>query len=149
MNAAIDDLTRRARGDLADITVAEAMHAGVVTCTLDTSLREVARLMASRRIHCIVARDGEDARGALWGIVSDLDLVAAASAGQVDGRTAAGIAVTPVLTVAAGETLERAAQLMAEHAVAHLVVVGATDGDPVGVLSTLDIARTLTRTARA
>lgn len=38
------------------------------------------------------------------------------------------------------ERLERAAQLMAEHGVSHLVVVDAADGHPIGVLSTLDLA---------
>jgi CBS domain-containing protein len=39
-----------------------------------------------------------------------------------------------------GETLERAAQLMNEHEITHLVVVDPSTKDPVGVLSTLDIA---------
>ena len=45
--------------------------------------------------------------------------------------------------IAPDETLERAAQLMAENAVAHLVVVDPDTGHPVGVLSTLDVAAAL------
>jgi CBS domain-containing protein len=37
-----------------------------------------------------------------------------------------------------GETLERAAQLMAEHEVTHLLVVA--ERKPVGVISSLDLA---------
>ena len=40
----------------------------------------------------------------------------------------------------AGPTVERmAAQLMAEHAITHLVVT--QHGNPIGILSALDIAR--------
>ena len=41
------------------------------------------------------------------------------------------------------ETLERAAQLMTEHATSHLVVVDVGLLRPVGVISTLDIAAAL------
>lgn len=135
-------MTQQTRSDvLAELAVADAMHAGVLTCSLETPLRDVARTMAEQRVHCVVARDGEP--GSLWGVVSDLDLVSAASAGDVDGRTAGDMAATSVLTVTPTETLERAAQLMAEHEVAHLIVVDSHSTKPVGVLSTLDIAAAL------
>lgn len=44
------------------------------------------------------------------------------------------------LTVDGGESLERAAQLMAEHEVTHLVVLDSETGHAVGVLSTHDLA---------
>jgi CBS domain-containing protein len=47
------------------------------------------------------------------------------------------------VTVAADESLERAAQLMAEHQVSHLVVIQPHPGHPVGVLSALDLAGVL------
>jgi CBS domain-containing protein len=127
--------------DLAQLTVGAAMHPGVITFPLDTPLREVAETMAERRVHCVVAHDGD---GSLWGVVSDLDLVAVASARDVDVRTAGGMAATPVVLVAPDDTVEHAAQLMTKNAVAHLVVVEREDERPVGVLSTLDVARALT-----
>jgi CBS domain-containing protein len=132
--------------DLAAIGVAEAMHAGVLTCPLDTPLPDVARMMALYRIHAVVVfgEDGDDLDGpGLWGVVSDLDLVQAAVTGDAEDRTARGTAVTPVLTIAPEDTLRRAAQLMTEHEVAHLVVVDRETARPVGVLSTLDVARAL------
>jgi CBS domain-containing protein len=45
-----------------------------------------------------------------------------------------------LLTVAADKTLERAAQLMAEHEVTHLLVLASGSGGPLGVLSSLDVA---------
>jgi CBS domain-containing protein len=131
---------------LDEIQVAEAMHPGVLTCPLETPLRDVARMMALYRIHAVVVfgEDTDDTSGAgLWGVVSDLDLVQAAVGDDLETRAAGGTAVTPALTVAADESLLRAAQLLSEHDVAHLVVVDRGATRPVGVLSTLDIARAL------
>jgi CBS domain-containing protein len=120
-------------------TVVDAMRVGVVSCPRDVALREVARTMATYRIHSVVVSDAD---GGAWGIVSDLDL--ARAAGQdLDGVTAGDAATTELVTVGADESLARAAQLMAEHEIAHLVVVQPADGHPVGVLSTLDLAGVL------
>jgi CBS domain-containing protein len=124
--------------------VAEAMHPGTVTCPPETPLRTVARMMARYSIHCVVVLadiDEADWDGRLWGVVSDLDLVEAAAGADVDERTAGGTAASPLITIAPDETLERAAQLMAEHETSHLVVVDPASDRPVGVLSTLDVAR--------
>ena len=115
------------------------MHAGFVTCASDTTLRDVARTMAEHRIHCVAIPDIEGTK-TLWGIVSDLDIVGAAAAGSVEGRTAADIAAGEALAISGDDMLDRAVRLMSEHKVAHLVVVGAASGRPVGVLSTLDVA---------
>lgn len=129
--------------DFDRVTVAEAMHPGVITCPHGTSLRAVARMMSAYRVHCVVVFDEreEPGSGRLWGIVSDLDLAAGLSEGAIDERAAGEVAASPVVTVSAGETLDRAAQLMAEHGTAHLVVDDPGTGLPVGVLSTLDLAR--------
>jgi CBS domain-containing protein len=54
--------------------------------------------------------------------------------------SAAQTAATEPLTVSSDERLDRAAQLMTEHGISHLVVVDAAGGQPIGVLSTRDIA---------
>jgi CBS domain-containing protein len=128
----------------ARIRVAEAMHHGVLTCSRDRSLADVARLMASRRVHCIVVTDEPEQADALWGVVSDLDLVAAAGVRDLEAQSAEASAATAALTISPDETLQRAAQLMTEHGTAHLVVVDAARR-PVGVLSTLDVAAALGR----
>ncbi len=132
--------------DLTELTVAESMHPGVVTCPLETPLRHVARMMALYRIHAVVAygEDDDDIEGpGLWGVVSDLDLVRAAVPGRLEDLTARGTAVTPAVTIARDDTLQHAAQLMSEHDVTHLIVVDRGRKTPVGVLSTLDLARAL------
>jgi CBS domain-containing protein len=120
--------------------VSDAMRAGVLSCAPDTPLETVARMMVSNHIHAVVVTtSSEDGFSQPWGIVSDLDLTKAAAASALDG-TAADIAVTEVLTIQPEASLERAAQLMAEHEAAHLIVVDPVIGQPVGVISTLDLA---------
>jgi CBS domain-containing protein len=118
------------------------MTEGVLTCRRDESLAEVAELMARRRVHCVVVTEDPHDPEPLWGIVSDLDLAAAASVRDLAEQTAGGTAATAVVTVGPDETVQRAAQLMTEHGTAHLVVVDA-DRRPIGVVSTLDVASIL------
>jgi CBS domain-containing protein len=116
------------------------MHQGVITCGRDESLSIVAELMVRNRVHSVVVTDDPGSGSALWGVVSDLDLVAAASVRDLDEQVAGGTAVTAALTISPAETLQRAAQLMTEHGTAHLIVVDGETLRPVGVLSTLDLA---------
>lgn len=127
------------------LRVGDAMHVGVHTCDRDAPLADVAATMAREGIHCVVVESGSGERREAWGIVSDLDLVAAALVRRLEEQTAGGTAASPVVLVSPGESLERAAQLMTEHATAHLVVVDPANGLPLGVLSTLDIAAALTK----
>ncbi len=48
--------------------------------------------------------------------------------------------VSPITTI---EPLARAVQLMVEHEASHLVVVERRSRRPIGVLSTLDVARSV------
>jgi CBS domain-containing protein len=123
--------------------VSDVMTEGLITCAPATPLRGVARLMAAHRVHSVFVFDygnEDDESPELWGIVSDLDLVAAAWA-NVDTQTAGESAVTPLVYVRRDDDLRHAAQLMAESGVSHLAVVDPKTRRPVGVLSTLDIAR--------
>ena len=123
--------------------VADAMTTGLISCAPETPLRAVAELMTQNRVHAVYVfdyGDEDDETTQLWGLVSDLDVVAAARAG-VDERTAGESAVTPLVTVSSDDRLERAAQLMAEKGASHLAVIDPVSKRPVGVLSTLDVAR--------
>ena len=116
-------------------TVGEAMTPGVLTCLPLTPLRDVARMMARHRVHAIVVFASDD-RLHPWGVVSDLDLVAAIST----EANAGAVAASPVVTVTAELSLEHAARLLAENETTHLLVISDA-GLPIGILSTLDVAR--------
>ena len=127
----------------ATLRVEGAMHRGVLVRPRDTPLSEIARIMAEYHVHSVVIADDPHDAASLWGIVSDLDLVAAASVRELEEQEAGATAASPALMVAPRESLLRAAQLLTEHATTHLVVVDPESSQPVGVLSTLDIARSL------
>jgi len=135
--------TTRFGSALENATVADAMTAGVIHCAPETSLRGVARLMADHGVHAIYVFDygADDADTVeLWGLVSDLDLVAAAGA-DLDLMTARESAVTPLVVIATTDPLADAARRMAETGVSHLAVIDPTTGRPCGVVSTLDVVR--------
>jgi CBS domain-containing protein len=123
-----------------EASVVDAMRLGVVSCPPDTPVRDVARIMATYRIHFVVVSEMEDGRPT--GVVSDIDLARAASAGP-EKWTAGQLARTEVVNVAADESLLRAAEKMAHHETSHLIVVQPHSGHPVGVLSALDLAGVL------
>ena len=117
--------------------VADAMRPGVIGCPPDTPLRTVARMMATNPVHSIVVgREGGGERP--WGIVSDVDLARHAAA--ADELTAAEACSAEPVSVGPEDALARAAQLMGEHGTSHLIVVDPGSQQPVGVLSTLDLA---------
>ena len=120
--------------------VADAMHWGLIHCTPETSLRAVAALMSGERVHCVVVTEDPPAARSLWGVVSDLDLVAAMTVRPLDDQRAGGTAMKPAVTAVPHEPLENAARRMTEHGVAHLVVIDVVGQRPLGVLSTLDVA---------
>jgi CBS domain-containing protein len=111
------------------------MRVGTLTCTHNTPLRELAHEMAQHHDDIVIVINGEDRA---WGIVSALDVVAVAASGRE--QTAGEAAATEGLTISADDRLDRAAQLMTDHGLAHLIVLDPASGRPVGILSALDVA---------
>jgi CBS domain-containing protein len=139
MKSPTDGATKRFAQVAADeICVGEVMHPGVLHCPPEAPLRYAAEMMARHRVHALVVV-GDDEEGGVWGLVSDTDILGAIARGTVDGHTAGGMAQTPVVTTSRSESVSRAAELMREHSVTHLLVTGR--GVPVGVISTLDLIR--------
>jgi CBS domain-containing protein len=129
--------------------VADAMHWGLVHCTPETSLLTVAALMSDERVHCVVVTENPRVARSLWGVVSDLDLVAAATVRPLGSQLAGGTAMKPAVTAVPHEALATAARRMTEHGVSHLVVIDVVGNQPLGVLSTLDVVDDLAaRTGR-
>ena len=122
-------------------TVSDAMHAELLTCSPDAPLALVAEIMAAERVHCVIVEGTAGSRRG-WAIVSDRDLTAAGVDGLRSG-TAGQYAATEFLTVTCGDQLVRAAQMLAEHDISHLVVVDIASDRALGVLSTLDVARAM------
>jgi CBS domain-containing protein len=127
---------------LESIRVRDAMHSGIVTTESDTPLRTVARMMAEHRMHAVAVTDKPNGNRP-WGIVSALDVASAVASGVE--TTAGEAASTQAPTISSDDRLTRAAQLMSERGVGHLIVVDRASGFPIGVLSLLDIAAAYSR----
>jgi CBS domain-containing protein len=126
-------------------TVADAMHPGILACDAEATLTDVARMMSTHHVHCVVVGappDGEGNAAPMWGIISDLDLVTAGTRPDPPD-TAARLAQRPVLTVETTAALRDAAELMLRKGTSHVVAVNPGTERPVGILSTLDIAGVL------
>ena len=125
-------------------TVGDAMSRGVISCPPETPLRVVARMMATHGVHAIFVFEytEEDDPPHLWAVVSDLDLVAATRL-DLDTLTAGATAVTPLVSVAADSSIGEAGSLMAQYGIAHVAVTEPGSRRPIGVISTLDIARAI------
>jgi signal-transduction protein with cAMP-binding, CBS, and nucleotidyltransferase domain len=126
-------------------TVSDAMTQGVISCPPETPLRVVARMMTTFGVHAIFVFehvDEDDEARQLWAVVSDLDLVAATRL-DLDELTAGSAAVSPLVTVAADSSIAAAGSLMSQYGTAHLAVTDPASRRPIGVISTLDIARAI------
>ncbi|HEY2650478.1 MAG TPA: CBS domain-containing protein [Solirubrobacteraceae bacterium] len=127
------------------IRVKDVMHHGILSCPADAPLGQVAAMMAEHRVHAVAVTRQQGLRPV--GVVSDRDLVAAVASG--DEPSALQVAAAEPPAVSAEDSIRRAAQCMAEHGVAHLVVREAASGYPIGILSTLDVAAVVARAADA
>ena len=126
-------------------TVGDAMSPGVISCPPETPLRVVARMMSTFNVHSVFVfehQDEDDENRQLWAVVSDLDLVAAAQL-DLDAHTAGESAVTPLVSVPADAPIQDAARADVAARRHHLAVADPVTKRPLGVISTLDIARSI------
>jgi predicted transcriptional regulator len=129
---------------LARISVGDSMHTGILMTDPDTPLRLVARLMSDRRVHVVAVADDGQMRRPLR-MISTLDIAGAVAASASAELTAGQAAQTELRAVRADDSIETAAQLMAEHQVEHLVVIDPASGHAEGIISALDVATVLGR----
>lgn len=123
-------------------TVADAMHPGILSCAAEATLPEVARMMSTHHVHCIVVggtADGQGEEGPVLGIVSDFDVLRAAMRPDAPD-TASALARQPVIKIETTTPLRDAAELMLAESASHVVAVNPVTKRPVGILSTLDVA---------
>jgi CBS domain-containing protein len=117
--------------------VRDGMSDVVLTVGPGHTLRQAARLMASRKVGAAVVIDPE---GEGPGIVTERDLLTSIADGQDPDTELVGDHLTAELVFAAPSwSLEQAAAAMVRGGFRHLVVVDG--GETVGVLSVRDIVR--------
>ncbi len=113
--------------------VRDTMQLGVPACEADTSLPDVARLLAEEERDVLVVMGKEGVRG----VVSQSDL-ARAFVGDYKSMTAQDIMTTEVHSVSPDIPLKAAVEMMLEKGVHQVLVVRVNGGGkpvPTGVLS--------------
>ena len=130
------------------VTVGAVMHRGVISCPSQMPMGGVAALMAEHGVHCVVVDGVKVASGSherlARDFVTDVDLMRATGSGRLDAEAGKATA-NQIVTVSPDESIERAAQIMSEQRCSHLVVVSADGVEALGVISSLDVARAVSR----
>ncbi len=106
-----------------------------VTAPPEAPIREIAAIMADRRIGLVVLTRGDE----IAGVVSERDIVRAAAQGLDLGLPAEAIATKRVVTIEADADVGEAIALLRRHNIRHLVVT--EKGRLYGVLSIRDLIR--------
>ena len=119
--------------------VNELMQRPVVTCPIDHTLNDVAKLMWDNDLGTIPVTDPD---GRLVGIVTDRDIC---MAGYTQGQPLSAIPVATAMTSQVlcchiDDVVETAEQLMREGQVRRLPVID-NDGRPIGMFALNDLAR--------
>ncbi len=107
-----------------------------ITIHPDASLREAARKMADEKIGFLVVVDPNDP-GRVIGVLSERDIINAFGYGREDSKVR-DVMKTDVISVRYDDTVYRAARLLSENNIRHLVVVD-EEGRLKGVLSIKDL----------
>jgi len=116
-----------------DTAISEIMSSPVQTTARETPVADVAETLLTKEIGSVVVGD-------IDGIATKTDLLRAI---QADGISApVGTVMTElVITVTPNATVQTAVNRMQEQQIKHLVVE--TDGEPVGIVTTSDLAARL------
>lgn len=120
---------------ISDVTVAEVMRPGIITCPPSANLRMLAATMVTHSIHAVFVTSLADTPR----IVDDLELIKAAL-GATGNLHAAELASEPAATVSTEASLGEAVEIMVVRSVWHVVAVDPGSGTPAGVISSLDLA---------
>ncbi len=123
--------------------VADYVNDGLITCTLDTPVEKMARLMLQHRIHALVVMDASNKP---VGVVSQFDLVLARQGRSPEDtkKLTAGLVMNPGCVTCDLQTpLSEAITTMTRQRIHRLVVVDRSQPNepPVGVLAMTDIIR--------
>jgi CBS domain-containing protein len=126
---------------LAKTTVREVMHQGVITCTPDTALKEVARTMNATDVHALIVVNERDE---VQGVVSHMDMLRVFEQ-DLYALKAGDVMTTEIRSIAPDVPMVEAVKMMLEHNV-HRLLVAREEGEtriPLGIISTTDVIDTM------
>jgi len=115
--------------------VKQAMTKQVLVTSPNTTIRDVAKVMANHRVGCLVVME----ENKIVGIITELDIIWKVVAGDLDPKTTMvqEIMSKKVVTVQADQTLEEASHLMIENEIKKLPVL--EKDKLVGIITATDL----------
>lgn len=131
--------------------VRDLMHKGLITCSPDIPLGQVAVLLTEKHVHALVVTD---ATGKPVGLISDFDLLTGEwlstdldSLATMKRLTAGKLMTSPMDTIEAAAPWQEAAHLMLEKQDHRLVVT--EHGEAVGIVSITDLVAAISTQTKA
>ena len=115
-------------------TAKDIMTQDVVTVSPDTRLRDLAKILAEKRISGVPVVEG----GRVVGICSEADIL---KAGDME-KAVGDVMVTEVVSVGPDTPAQEIARLMADHGIKRVPVLDCS-GRLVGIVSRADIVRSM------
>jgi CBS domain-containing protein len=120
-----------------DVYVDQIMTRDTITVDRSQTLADAGRVMTDAKIKSVVVSDPQDRP---VGILTSTDFVRVAAEGNTPRETDVSDYMTQdIVTTTPGTDVHGAADLMMEHGISHLPVVG-DDGRLTGVVTTTDVA---------
>ena len=124
---------------MANKTVGDLMHKGVIACSPETAMSEVVRIVNDTSVHAIVVMDGQ---GQPVGVVTHMDIIRLYGQ-DLSHYQAKDVMSGPVIAIETHQPAALGAELMQAHGVERLLVVETEEGKeiPVGMVSTTDLVK--------
>lgn len=128
---------------LSKTKIRDVMKGGVITVEVEAPLKEVVQVLSKNAVSGLVV---VDEFGETWGVISDLDVVAALkdkSPEDVETLTAEDVMTPQAIEIEPEKTLDEAARIMAEKRIHRLVIGHPHEGRrvPVGIITSTDIIK--------
>ena len=120
------------------------MSTKIVTVKPTDTITEASKLMKANRISCLPISDGNS----IIGIITTTDLVNIYTSADKERNMdpwnpVSNFMSSPVVTISPDEDVKTASKLMTEKHFHHLVVMNKNDKKPLGIISSLDIAKSV------
>ncbi|CEG11968.1 Inosine-5'-monophosphate dehydrogenase [groundwater metagenome] len=133
-----------------NLNVKDVMTRGVITMSLNTSVKDIAKIIVESHVHgvCVTDEFGEIA-----GIVSEMDIIKAFNR-DINKVTAEEIMSDKVVTISGEDYVEKAVDVMVKRKIHRILVVLGEDRKdsvlslpkrPVGILSLTDVIKLMAK----
>lgn len=115
--------------------VKQAMTKQVLVTNPNTTIRDVAKIMANHRVGSLVVME----ENKIMGIITELDIIWKVVAGDLDPKTTLvqEVMTKEVITIQVDQTLEEASHIMVEHKIKKLPVL--EKDKLVGIITATDL----------